>query len=174
MNELDPKAAALLVDHYRRAEDLSDMGLSRRMELGWGLFELMNHIGETRLRRALYVNCPEISWEGATKAMHLVLVAGPGRLPALSWPLDSPIFAWLTDCYRQAELLCYSSLLRRVKLGDRLLDLRLDAGELRLRRMLIEFCPEIPWVDAQSAMNWAVVVDREFLETSCPPPFRGR
>jgi hypothetical protein len=168
-NRLEPTIAALLVDSYREAEDVSGMGLFRRMELGSVLFELMNYLGETRLRRTLTGSCPEISWEAANKMMHLALVAGPEFFAASSWlnRLDLPTFAWLTNHYQQAQFLCDLGLLRRVKLGDRLLELMTRVGESQLRRILAKFCPEIPWEDAELAMTFARVCNRGFLETSC-------
>lgn len=176
MNELDPTTAALLVARYRQAEDFSDLGFCRRTKVGWVLFELMNCVGETRFRRILSGFCPEICWEDATRVMRLAVVAGPefwAVSPSLN-RLDSPTFAWLTDRWREAEFLSAMDLFRRVELGDRLLDLRIDAGELQLRRILTESCPEIPWAAAQSAMNFAGFVNRDFLESLCLPPFRGR
>jgi hypothetical protein len=171
---INPITLAGLVDHYRRAEDLSDMGLFGRGELGAALFELMSDVGETRLRRVLAESCPEISWEAADTAMHWALVIGPEFFEDSSWRnrLDSSIFAWLTNRYQQAQFLSNLGLLHRVQLGDRLLALRNLVGEARLRRTLTE--SEISWEDADSAMNLAVaVVDREFLEASCRPNFQS-
>jgi hypothetical protein len=175
MSEFDPTAAALLVERYRQAEGFSEQGLFCRTKIGWVLFECMNNLGEMRFRSTLSGFCPEICWEDVTRVMRLALVAGPqfwATSPSLN-RLDSSTFAWLTNRWREAEFLSNMGLFRRVELGDRLLDWRIDAGELQLRRILTESCPEIPWAAAQSAMNWALVIDREFLDALCLPPLQG-
>jgi hypothetical protein len=69
----DSSTAAWLLNRYRQAEYFSDLGLLRRVELGEGLFELMNHVGETRLKLILAQRCPQISWEAVANAMNLAL-----------------------------------------------------------------------------------------------------
>jgi hypothetical protein len=73
-DRLDPITRDWLVNRYRQSEYFSDLGMLSRVELGKGLFDLMNRFGETRLRRWLSQFCCELSWEDATTAMNFAIV----------------------------------------------------------------------------------------------------
>ena len=73
-DRFDATTATWLVKQYRRGKYFSDLSLLSRIELGDRLFELQDRFGETRLRRILASECPEIHWDDATAAMNFATV----------------------------------------------------------------------------------------------------
>jgi hypothetical protein len=167
-NKQTASATASLVKFYRQAEDFTQMGLFVDTELGLMLFELLDRVGESQLRHIVSESCPEIPWKAARSAMDKFLGAGPDVsefCEASPWrdSLDDPLtFAsWLTYHYQESQFLHNWGLLRRLELGDRLLELMHRVGKVQLGGIL---APGIPWKAAELAMTFALTCrDREVL-----------
>jgi hypothetical protein len=64
--EFEEKFAGIRTWHLEAMMHL-DRSLQAQKRVADGLFDVMNSVGETRLRQALATSCPELEWEDALR-----------------------------------------------------------------------------------------------------------